>query len=657
MEKRISYLNRTYDDFKSALIELSKKYYPDLTIDYSDASVASWLIDLNADASDALSYHIDRVFQETNLNSAQEANSLFNLARNNGFKVPGPKGAMAEVRFSCYLPLSSQGASTNSDEPDWSYAPIIKRGTKVAASTQSFELLYDVDFKDSFDENGVSDRTITPVFDSNGFVNKYRVTKLAVVVAGESRVYKQVISSKDIKPFMEILLPVDNAMNVESVLMKDGNSLQAYPSYGEFYMPDETSTTYTTTTRFFEVDSLIQQNRWGDETENTVPKAREIYGYVKGSDVIPTYSIVRGEWKPLMHKFMTEFTDNGYLKVIFGAGFDSRNAVSTSATDFSKYQMGKMINNDSLGVLPNPNTTIFVLYRCGGGKVSNVAKGAIKSISVLNVELKRATSTDDAVKISAVKNSITVESTTPSVSGKDMPTPDELRYMIKYNSGAQERCVTVKDYVNRVYQLPPRYGTPFRVGGAEMNNKIMLYLLGIDADGKLDAVLPTALINNIQEYLKNYRMINDFVEIKSGKIINLSFEVDAYIDKNYNKADVVTEIINVVKDYMDINKHQMGDDIFVGDIEKEISKVDGVINLIDLRVYNEVDGTNYSSTMTSQEILVEDECCDHGEGTATNNRYRLDLEASDGIIYSDGDTMLEIKYPDKSDIRVKIKER
>ena len=36
-------------------------------------------------------------------------------------------------------------------------------------------------------------------------------------------------------------------------------------------------------------------------------------------------------------------------------------------------------------------------------------------------------------------------------------------------------------------------------------------------------------------------------------------------------------------------------------------------------------------------------------------RHRIDLEASDGIIYSDGDTMLEIKYPER-DIRVFPKE-
>lgn len=654
-EKRISYLNRTFDDFRSALIEYSKKYYPDTFIDFDDASIASWLIDINADAADALSYHIDRVYQETNINSAQQPNSLFNLARNNGFKIPGPKGAIAEVRFSCYLPGSSTEA-TKVDEPDWSYAPVIKRGTMVGSSTQNFELLYDVNFGEAFDDNGVSDRTITPVFDSNGFISKYKITKLAVVVAGESRIYKQTINARDIKPFMEILLPVENVMNIESVLMKDGNSLQAYPSYGEFYMPDETSERYKTTTRFFEVDNLAQQNRWGDSIENFKPVTYK-YGYKVNGEIYPTCAVTKGEWKPLKHKFMTEYTDNGYMKVIFGAGFNSRTMGQdiSDASDFAKYQMMRTINNDSLGVLPNPGTTIFILYRTGGGSASNLAKGAIKAISVLNIEMKPTTNSDEAQKNADIKSSISVESTTPSVSGKDMPTPDELRYMIKYNSGAQERCVTTKDYINRVLEMPARYGTPFRIGAAEDNNKIMLYLLGIDYQGKLEAVLPSVLVDNIQNYLSEYRMINDFVEIKSGKIINLSFEIDAYIDKNYNKADVVTNIINTVKDYMDINKHQMGDDIFIGDVEKEISKVDGVLNLIDVRVYNECDGVKYSSTQTSQEIVVETDCVMEGETTATPNRLRIDLDASDGIIYSEGDTMLEIKYD--TDIKIKIKER
>ena len=54
-EKKISYLNRTFDDYKNALKDFSRKYYPDMAVDYSDASIGSWLIDLNADVADKAS--------------------------------------------------------------------------------------------------------------------------------------------------------------------------------------------------------------------------------------------------------------------------------------------------------------------------------------------------------------------------------------------------------------------------------------------------------------------------------------------------------------------------------------------------------------------------------------------------------------------------
>ena len=67
-------------------------------------------------------------------------------------------------------------------------------------------------------------------------------------------------------------------------------------------------------------------------------------------------------------------------------------------------------------------------------------------------------------------------------------------------------------------------------------------------------------------------MINDYVEIKAGRIINLSFDVSVIVDKNYNKVDVIKNIINIISDYMDINKHSMGEEIYVGDLEKEIAE-------------------------------------------------------------------------------------
>lgn len=634
MDKNISYLNRTFDDYRSALIEYSKKYYPTVTTEYDDASVGSWMIDINAEIADNLSYHIDRVVQETNISSAKERASLFAIARNNGLKIPGPKGAMAEVMFSCQVPVGGSG-------PNEIYCPIIKRGTRVAAGSQIFELLNDVDFSKQFDTDGNSDREIVPVYNSNNQIAYYKINKLAVVVAGETRIYKQTISASDIKPFMEILIPVYGVMNIESILVVDGTDNVTNPTYGQFYMNEESCS--TAITRFFEVTSLAQQRRWGDAGDAPVVYA---YSDGTGNTDVDTYCITKGEWKPLRHKFITEYTDKGYLKVIFGNG--TEDYVPLEATDFSKYQISRVLNNPSLGYLPKANSTLFILYRVGGGESSNVAAGAINSIRLLNVEFSNDNNIEND-KLNIVRSSISCKSTTPSVSGKDMPTTDEIRYLIKYNAGAQERCVTVKDYVSRIYQLPPKYGTPYRVGVMEANNKIMIFLLGIDYQRHLDATLPKLLAENIQNYLAGYRMINDFVEIKSGKIVNLSFEVDMFIDRNYNKTDVISAVIARIRDYMDISRHNMGDDIFVGDIEKEITKLDGVISIIDFRVYNNTGG-GYSSTPIQQPTMQ-----DSDNGT---DEYRelVDLEASDGVLYSDGDTMFEIKNPER-DIVLRVKER
>ena len=641
MEKGISYLNRTYTDYKQALVEYSKKYFPDFNVTYDDASVASWIIGLNAAVADDLSYHIDRVYQETNIDSANERASLFNIARNNGVKIPGPKGAMAEVRFSCVLPAESV------NRPRWDAAPIIKRGTKVSSSSQSFEVMEDIDFASQFNSDGISDRTITPNVNTNGIITGYTVTKLSVVVAGETRIYRQGIGVADIKPFMEVVLPVTNVMSIESVIVATGDYAKTVPSYGEFYRDEELDPCDgTRKTKFFEVDSLAQTERWGDASDSLGKKF--LYGY----NGVSTYCITKGEWKPVEHKYITEYTDNGYIKLIFGSGTGDNVELGESMSDFAKWQISRMLNNKNLGVLPEPDSTMFILYRVGGGAASNVAAGAINRISYLDIQFRSIVSTNFNDVINQVKSTISVVNTTPSVSGKDMPSNAELKYLIKYHNAAQERCVTVKDYIDRILNLPPKYGTPFRVGVMEANNKIMIYVLGINNLGQLDTLVPITLVKNIEKYLEGYRMVNDLVEIKAGRIINIGFDIDVIVDKNYNKSDVAQKIIETVKDYMDINKHIMGEEIYVGDIEKEISKVDGVINLVDVRVYNITDA-GYSNTQIGQSVTPYN---GDGEGAETDRRAMVDLDVSDGILYNDGDTMMEIKNPSQ-DIRLRIKER
>ena len=617
MEKKISYLNRTYADYKEALIEMSERYYPDLTNNFKDASIASWQIDMLADIADNLSYHIDRTFQETNINSAQERSSLYAIARSNGVKIPGPKGAIAEVRISVIL-----------RDEDCSDGPVIKRGTKFSSGSQQFELLDDVDFKSQFDVNGNSDRTIIPQSTTNMLGDGYIVSKLAIVVAGETQVYSKTLNVSDIKPFMEVLLPIEGVMNIESILMVDGQG-KAVPTYGAFY---GTGCTDEGITRFYEVDNLAQAKCWIEDGSGI----SEVNSGISQDNTF--YHITKGKWEPIKNKFITEYTDKGYLKIIFGCGngeYESLEGVSS----INKWLMSRIINNNNLGVLPKPNTTLYILYRVGGGVSSNVAKGAINRISHLNISFAEGSN------VSEISKSLKVENTTPSFSGKDMPSEQELKYYIKYNKAAQNRCVTIKDYINRLLLLPPKFGTPFRIGVVEENNKIVIYLLGINNRGQLITTIPSLLIDNIKNYLNEYRTIGDCIEIKSGKIINLGFDVEAIVDKNYNENDVVRDIIKTIEDYMNINKHLMGEEIYVGDLLKEIAKVDGVINVISIEVINKY-GDNYGD-------IINQETTPSGDAA---NESVIDLEASDWVLYNDGDSMMEIKNPNE-EIRVKIKKR
>lgn len=653
MEKGISYLNRNFNDYRNSLLNYTKQYYPELEDEFNDASIGSWLLDIVANIGDNLSYHIDRVYQETNINSARERESVYALARNNGIKIPGPKASMAEVEFTCEIPVNGNGGSEMMS-PNWEYAPQIKKGTKVSSGNQVFELMYDVDFNEQFNENGVSNRTITPKRDSNGFIKKYIITKTGLVSAGETKIYTKVITSNDIVPFMSFIIPDTNVMNIESIIFKDGKDYNSTPTMTEFLSDNEKGNSFNdcgmnvTIRRFFEVDYLSQQYRWGDYKDSN----KNSVGY-RPDDINgdTSYYITKGAWIPLRQKFITEFTDNGYLKVTFGAG---TRYVDNSIKETPSYSdiIVNIMNNDGLGVLPEPDTTMYVMYRKGGGMLSNVPQGSITNITYMNIVLR---GNDNTIK-SDVKRSISVVNTSPSVYGKDMPSIEEMKYLIKYNNGAQNRCVTLKDYHDRLSKIPPRYGCPFRYGVTEENNKIMIYLLGIDNNGKLTASLPETLTENIQNYISEYRMINDYVEIKSGRIINLQFEVDIFIDKNYNTSDVITNVINCIKNYMDINKLQMGDDVFVGDIEKEVSKIDGVLNLIELRVYN-IYGDGYSNFKTTQKIMVDSDCANDIENTDNGNTYnrdRIDLMSSDKMIFTENDTMFEIKNIN-SDIICRVK--
>lgn len=670
--KKINYLSRTFEDIKGELIKFSNIYYPELADDFNDSSVGAWFIDLVSDVGDSLSYHTDRMYQETNIDSANLKSSVLNQARANGLKIPGRKSSICEIEVSCVLPTDS----ANIHLPNWNYAPILQSTSIVSAGNYNFQLTEDVNFAEQFNKDGFSNRKMTPARDGNGNITGYNVSKSSVAINGITKIYKKVMYSNDIKPFMEIVLPESNVLNVESIIFKETSDFSTNPEIYEYYIDEEQyriSDQAVMTYRFFECDSLADQYRFGTEANIDNFVINDIYNphlYDDYTEVIQkngsgetvtarTTRYYRGKWKPLTQKFITEFTDNGYMKIIFGSG-NGYDEIPSGQTTYADYAASMQINNNMLGILPKEGWTMYVLYRIGGGVSTNLGPGAINKISLANVDWGGNTGNTDGSTRGKVLTSLTVTNISTAIAGKDAPSTEEIKALMKYNMGAQNRAVTAKDYRVKLMQMPPKYGAPFRNTVIETNNKIEMDFLGINALGQLDSALPQTLVENVIEYMSNYKQINDYIEIKSGRIYNIGLGIDVFIDKNYNPANVITNIINAVKEYFDVNKHEMGDDIFIGDLEKEITLLDGVVSLIDLRVYKIWNG-NYSPDECPLPTLVEGSACDISMAQPFNTpdgseSEQIDLMAVDKVLYGDYNSCFEIKNP-SFDIQIKCKIR
>jgi hypothetical protein len=210
--------------------------------------------------------------------------------------------------------------------------------------------------------------------------------------------------------------------------------------------------------------------------------------------------------------------------------------------------------------------------------------------------------------------------------------------MIAYNFAAQERAVTLNDYKSLIETMPSTYGAPAKVNVMEEDNKVRIKVLSYDEKGNLTDTVSTTLKNNILEYLSEYRMINDYIDIQSGEVIDLSLEIDLVIDKNESPTDIIKTTITNTIDFFAIEKRKMGDPLFVGDLMREIGSVAGVVNVVDIRVFNKIGG-QYSSAEVVQSY---------------KNETTKEIQQSDMTIYMKTNQIYQIRFPNV-DIKVRTK--
>ena len=601
----INYTARNFADIRAELINMVRQYYPDIFNDFNDASVGMMLLELNAAVGDMLSTNTDRMFQETQIDYAQEKKSVLSMARTFGLKIPGKRPSVTIVDFSVTLPVLG-------DTFDVSYAPLIRAGSQVSGGGKIFEASDDIDFSNPFTVGGIPNRIITPNFNSNGNLVNYTITKREMVVNGYTRTFKRVITPADVRPFLEIILPEDNVLSIDSIISLPGTNYTKEPNYNEFT---------NLSNRWFEVDALAEDKVFIEDNTKITDNA----------------GIRPGKFISVTKKFIREYTDLGFTKIILGAGTQD----TSSLCDFDSNtalvnQIGNFINNMSLGVVPTANTTMFIKYRVGGGADTNLGPNTLKTVGLLNMTVNGANNSINT----SVRGSLKVNNVFPALGGKDLPSVAEIKNMVRYNFASQNRAVTIKDYQTRIAQMPGNFGVPFRCGVFEEQNKVKIYVLGLDSSTKLTNESTSTLRDNISTYLADYRMLNDYVQVTNGRIINLSFEIDLYIDKKLPQSQTITSVITDVKNYMDINKFDMGDNVYMSPLLETINSVAGVLNVLDIRVYNKVGEGKYSLNEISQPYV-------------DSETKQIDL-TSDYTLFGEATTMFEIKYP-TVDIVVRVK--
>lgn len=610
-DSRVNFQKRTFSEIKQELILLINEYYPEVLSDFTDSSVGSMLTDLNAGVGNNLSVNTDRAFQETQLEYAQQTESILGVAKNMGFNIPAKRASVTVVDYTVTVPVKG-------DQPDADYYPLILPQSQVVGGGRTFENDEVIDFSSPFSGQGTPNRSIVPQLDSNGIIRNYEITKREVVLNGATSILKRTITVSDVSPFFKLRLPDPDVLVVSDVILLQGTNFSGNPNEAEFSNLENT---------YSEVDFLAQQRVFVDDPNGG-----------SNSATIGADGIKAGVWIDVTQKFIKEFTANGFCELTFGGGNGELDAFKSGllkAGVTNQQFLNNYLENTALGEKLKADHTLFVRYKTGGGISSNLGANTLTSLGIVQITVNG--SRQDFNR--QVQRSLTVNNPIPAIGGNDGLSIEQIRNLVKYNFSSQRRDVQISDYLFQVFEMDGKFGSPFRVNAFRENNKIVLPILGIGSDSKLSNSSNTLLKNNITEYLTEFRTVNDYVEVRDGRIFNLAFDIDLFVQEQ-NDNQIANAVITTISDYFNINNHKMNEDIFLTPLVEAINNVSGVVNILSIKVYNKVGG-QYSNNPVEQNIS------DDTTG---------EIEIINQTIYSTEDSMFEIKYPEK-DIKVLLRKK
>jgi len=603
----IKYLNKDFAEFRSALIDYSKTYFPTTYTDFTEASPGMMFMEMASYIGDVLSFYQDNQIQETFTQYARRFENLFDLAYVMGYKPQVTGVATVDLDFYQTVPALS-------NQPDYNYALLINENAQIGSLDNSNVNFLTEDTID-FTVSSSQDPTEITVYTVDGSNNPTTYLLKKTRKAISSTINTTTISAGSTpQEFFTTTINAPNIVGILDIVDSDGNV-------------------------WYEVPYLAEEMVY-DSIRNTNPN--DPNNYLDEGDA--PYLL---QLKQTQRRFATRVINSGSLEIQFGAGTsqDVEEEITPNADNvglglpFEKnklttaYSPTNFIFTPTYGIAPTGDLTIR--YLTGGGVASNVNANTLTNIKQISKTFVNFNSTDPGGLYQQSFDSLVTNNPNAASGGRGGDSIEELRQNIISNFNTQYRTVTPDDYTVRALSMTPKYGKIAKVytekAKAEANTgaNVDLYVLAFDGNSKLTTA-STTLKQNLSTYLSQFRTIGDSVAIKDAFIVNIGFDFEIITLPNFNNNDILRRCILSLQNYFNIRNWQINEPIIYRDIYNLLDKVEGVQTVKNIYFSNKTGGS-YS-------------------------QYAYDVEGAtiNQVLYPSIDPMVfEVKFPN-SDIKGKV---
>lgn len=572
--RSVSYVNKDFAEFRIALINHAKQYFPNTVSDFNEASPGTMMIEMASYVGDALAFFADVNLQESLLSNVEERINLYNLSQGMGYKAKTVVPASVDLDVFQLVPSIGSGVDT---KPDFRYGLYIKENMQVATSDNNEISFYTKDavdfrFSSSYDPTTV---TVYSVL-SDGTIEYYMLKKRVRAVSGQIKT-KQFQFSEP-KVYDKIVINEDNVTEILKVTDSDLNTWYEVPYLSQDLVP-------------MSVRNLPYNDPNLSQYKSSVP-----------------YLLC---YKQTEKRFVTRLRRDDFTEIQFGAGLSSEadeeivpNPMNVGlglnyferVADVSIDPMNFLYTR-TYGSAP-ANTTLTVTYSVSNGVEENVSSNKITQI--LQSDIVDPIDTTDPVVLQTIRDSLEVDNPYPAFGGQNRKPFESIRQEAMANFAAQNRAVTKEDYILRCYAMPSKYGgiskayveQDMQLGQWNEDRTpnpfaLNLYVLSSDSLGN---PIPAnqAIKENLRQYLKQYRLMTDAINIKDPFIIDLGINVDIIVRPNENSNEVLLRCSEKLIELFKPEKLQINQPILISSLRSELDKVNGVQSVQKIDFVNKV---------------------------------------------------------------------